>query len=75
MTQTLTPTKNIAVEFALASERKDLKQIESLMADHGTFDIQTEDLETLEVGKHEFIKWYEKKLQDTEIKSRNYELP
>lgn len=73
MTQTLTPTKNIAVEFALASERKDLHHLQSLLAENGTFDIQTADLETLEVVKHEFIKWYGMKLQETEISSIAYD--
>lgn len=73
MTQTLIPTQNIAVEFALASERKDLHHLESLLSVNGTFDIQTADLETLEVGKHEFIKWYEMKLQETEITSIDYD--
>lgn len=68
MTQTLISTQNIAVEFALASERKDLHHLESLLSESGTFDIQLADLETQEVGKHEFIKWYEMKLQETEIR-------
>ena len=73
MTQTLTSTQNIAIEFAMASERKDLHHLESLLSENGTFDIQTADLETLEVGKHEFIKWYEKMLRETEITSIAYD--
>jgi hypothetical protein len=73
MTQTLTQTQNIAVEFALASERKDLEHLESLLSENGTFDIQTADLETLEVGKHKFIEWYGIKLQETEITSIAYD--
>ncbi|MDD2307307.1 MAG: hypothetical protein PHP53_21560 [Prolixibacteraceae bacterium] len=73
MNKTLIPTQNIAVEFALATERKDLHHLESLLSENGTFDIQKADLETQEVGKHEFIKWYEMKLQETEITSIAYD--
>ena len=73
MTQTLTLTQNIAVEFALASKSKDLHHLESLLSEDGTFDIQLGDLETQEVGKHEFMKWYEMKLQETEITSIAYD--
>jgi len=73
MTRTLPQTQNIAVEFALASEKKDLRHLKNLLAEHGTFDIQTADLETLEVGKCEFLVWYEMKLQETEIKSIAYD--
>ena len=73
MSQTFTLTQNIAVEFALASERKDLHHLECLLSENGTFDIQTVDLETLEVGKYEFIKWYEMKLQETEITCAAYD--
>jgi len=73
MTQTLIPTQNIAVEFALASKNKDLPHLESLLSENGTYDIQTADLETLEVSKQEFIEWYGMKLQETEITSIVYD--
>ena len=73
MTKTLILTQNIAVEFALASERKDINHLESLLYENGTFDIQLANLETQELGKHEFIKWYEMKLQETEITSIAYD--
>lgn len=73
MTKTLIKTKNIAVEFALASESKDLTHLERLLSEDGTFDIQLADLETQEVGKYKFIKWYGMKLQETEITSIAYD--
>lgn len=73
MSKTHTSTQNIAVEFALASERKDLHHLESLLSEDGTFDIQTADLETLEVDKYKFIQWYGLKLQETEITSIDYD--
>lgn len=73
MNETLTKTQDISIEFALASERKDLHHLQNLLSEDGTFDIQLADLETQEVGKHEFIKWYGMKLQETEITSIAYD--
>lgn len=73
MNETLTKTQDISIEFAFASKRKDLTHLESLLSENGTFDIQLADLETQEVGKYKFIKWYGMKLQETEITSIAYD--
>lgn len=73
MNKILTKTQDTSIEFAFASKSKDLTHLESLLSENGTFDIQTVDLETQDVGKHEFIKWYGMKLQETEITSIAYD--
>lgn len=73
MNKLLSKTKDIASEFALASKTKDVDHLQSLLSDMGTFDIQTEELDTQEVGKQEFIKWYGQKLEETQINNIEYD--
>ncbi len=71
--ETITRTKNLPKEFALATQRKDIKSIRSLLNSKGSFQIQDEKLETIEVNKKEFLKWYGAKLESTTITNIAYD--
>ena len=70
---TPTKTKNLAKEFALATKRKDIKVVGSLLSSKGSFHIQDEKFEIIEVGKQEFITWYGAKLESTTITDIAYD--
>jgi hypothetical protein len=52
--------------FSEAILQKDIKTIQSLLAEDGTFDIQSPRLNTLEVNKKRFISWFKKRLKQNE---------
>ncbi len=66
-------TKDLAALFAHAASDNNLEVISALLSENGTFDIQTPDLETLEVGKHQFLSWFTNKLSETKITSIQYD--
>jgi hypothetical protein len=66
-------TKDIAVEFALASKNNDIELLKTLLSKDGTFHIQNQVLNTIEVGREEFLRWYKEKLDTTNIESIEYD--
>ena len=64
---TKTKTTDIAVEFAQASQLKDIEYLKYLLHDNGEFEIQNDHNEDIVANKNEFIKWYETKLSYTPI--------
>jgi hypothetical protein len=73
MYSSIVKTSDQIIEFAQASMRKDISYIEGLLSDSGEYEIQNDSLETVEVGKQEFIKWYSNKLSQTSIQSIEYD--
>ena len=73
MSSTLVKTLNLAHEFALASQRKDITHIAQLLSEMGEFEIQDDALETYAVGKAEFLTWYANKLEQTVIHAITYD--
>jgi len=73
MYTSLVKTSDLIIEFAQASIRKDISYIEGLLSDIGEYEIQNNSLETIEVGKQEFITWYSNKLSQTPIQSIEYD--
>lgn len=71
--ETIVKTKNIAKEFALATQRRDIKGMGSLLSSKGAFQIRDEKNETIEVNKKEFLKWYGAKLENTTITDIAYD--
>ena len=71
-TETLKRTDLIKV-FAEASKRADITLIESILDDQGVYEIQLDTLDTLEVGKSEFMKWYKDKLENVLITEIAYD--
>ena len=67
MEKLLIKTKDISIEFANAIKLKDIKLIEYLLSDTGTFAIQDFELETIEASKEQFIKWFSQKLERVTI--------
>jgi len=49
--------KDIVEQFVDALLEPDFIMLEKLLTDTGKFDIQDSELETLEVGKSEFLEW------------------
>jgi hypothetical protein len=73
MKGTLTQTKDIAAEFALASKNNDIGLLKKLLSKDGSFHIQSPSLDTIEVQREEFLEWYKKKLDATTIESIEYD--
>lgn len=66
-------SKDIAVKFANASKNRDLKSLTRLLRKDGEFHIEDSNLNTIEVKKEEFLKWYEAKLETVTIESIDYD--
>lgn len=66
-----TVSSELILKFAEATEQMNFDVLADLLAGHGEFEIQTSDLETLVVGKSEFLDWYRLKLSETEITTTN----
>ncbi len=73
MEATLIKTKNIVIEFAKATKRKDVEFIESLLSDEGEFHMQDKDLKRIEVGKKEFMDWYRIRVENAQITHISYD--
>ena len=73
METTLVKTEDIAVEFAQGTRLKDIELLKALLSKDGTFQIQNEDLDIIEVDKQEFIKWYKDKLDSTTVTTIDYD--
>ncbi len=58
--------RDVVTLFSEAILQKDIKTIQSLLAEDGTFDIQSPRLNTLEVNKKRFLTWFKKRLKQTE---------
>lgn len=58
--------RDVVTQFSEAILQKDIKTIQSLLAEDGTFNIQSPKLNTLEVSKKRFITWFKKRLKQTE---------
>ncbi|MFT6922035.1 MAG: hypothetical protein ACJA1C_001033 [Crocinitomicaceae bacterium] len=57
MTETIVTTEELVKQFSDSILKPDFIKMASLFAEDGKFDIQDSKLETLEVGKDEFIEW------------------
>ena len=68
-----TTNSDLAMEFSAATEKGNFELLTNLLADNGEFTIQSSDLETLIVGKDEFLDWFRLKLAETEITSVEYD--
>ena len=55
--------------FTNALLKGDLSLVEPVLRDDGVFDIQDNELETVEVGKYEYLSWLKSKLTKTRITS------
>jgi hypothetical protein len=66
-------TEDIAVEFAKASQNKDLTLLTSLLADGGDFQIQNDELDSEDADKFKFLEWYKNKLAVTPIETIEYD--
>ena len=73
METTLIKTEDIATEFARGTKQKDIELLKTLLNKDGTFQIQNEELDTIEVDKREFIKWYKDKLDSTTVTTIDYD--
>lgn len=65
--------KQIIVEFAEYCEKKDYEALKDLLAEAGEFEIQNDQLEIVDAGKEEFIKWFTNKLEQTTIIKIGYD--
>ena len=63
----------IITAFAENSKAKNYQGIENLLSDIGIFEIQDKSLDIIEVGKHDFLKWYKDKLNSTAINEVFYD--
>lgn len=61
-------TQDLINKFNNATFDGNIKLINSLLDKNGVYNIQDNDLETIEVKKEGFINWYEEKLSHTSIK-------
>lgn len=59
--------------FSEAILQKDIKTIQYLLAEDGTFDIQSPRLNTLDVSKKRFITWYKKRLKQVDQITLSYD--
>lgn len=66
-------TEDIAVEFANASQNKDITLLSGLLADDGDFQIQNEELDFEDADKLKFLEWYKSKLAATPIETIEYD--
>jgi len=73
MKRTAIKSKEIATKFALASKNCDLELLNNLLSKDGAFHIQDTLLETIEVSKDEFLRWYKEKLDAVPIESIDYD--
>lgn len=73
MEGTLIQSKDIATKFALASKNNDLESLKKLLSKDGSFHIQNASLDTIEVPKEEFLRWYKEKLDSAVIESIDYD--
>lgn len=64
-----TNTRLIISSFSNAVMEGNLNIIDSLLKDDGCFDIQDDNLETIEVNKYRFLFWFKNKLKSTSILS------
>ena len=65
--------KEIVVQFTEAVQEKNYVLISELLSDKGEYTIQDKDLETIDVNKTEFLKWFLAKLRDIKILSVDYD--
>jgi hypothetical protein len=49
----------IIIEFAESSKSNNINHIDSLLSDNGIFEIQDSKLDIIEVGKCDFLEWYQ----------------
>lgn len=77
MTQTMKvrsiKSKDIATKFAEASKNRDLESLARLLRKDGAFHIEDSTLNTIEVKKEEFLKWYKSKLESAIIEGIDYD--
>jgi len=74
MLNQLVSTKDIVIEFANAVVRKDKGLIEFLLSDTGTYQIQEKDLQTLHVGKEQFLSWFNQRLDTVPVTQVEYDI-
>jgi hypothetical protein len=74
MLNQLVSTKDIVIEFANAVVRKDKELIEFLLSDTGTYQIQEKDLQTLHVGKEQFLSWFNQRLDTVPVTQVEYDI-
>jgi hypothetical protein len=73
MKRTASKSKEIATKFALASKNSDIVLLKRLLSKDGSFHIQDPSLETIEVSRDEFLRWYKEKLDTVTIESIDYD--
>jgi hypothetical protein len=66
-------TNEIVTLFTEAVLEKNYVLISELLSDKGEYTIQDKDLETIDVNKTEFLKWFLAKLRDIKILSVDYD--
>lgn len=66
-------SKDIAIEFAQASKKKNVEQLITLLSKNGLFQIQDKKFETVIVKRQRFLTWYEGKLRSVKINSIRYD--
>lgn len=59
--------EGMAIQFAVATKKKSLNDLQAMLVTNGKYDIQNDHLETETVGRREFLLWYMQKLETTEI--------
>lgn len=67
MKETLIKTKDLAIEFSLATKHKDTELLHNLLSEDGSFTIQDQNRETIIVNKQKFMEWYLSKLDNATI--------
>ena len=73
MTETKATTKELVKQFSESIREPDFIEMASLLADNGKFDIQDKKLETIEVGKDEFVEWIWVQRSFSSIRSIDYD--
>ncbi len=61
--------KDTVADFIFAVETKNMITLANLLSEGGEFEIDDEKRESHEVGKYQFLAWFEKKLKKTTIRN------
>lgn len=73
MIESKTHVKNIVTEFSQALKSKKKSTITEFLSDTGTFQIQNDNFETVDVDKGTFLAWIFEKFQNCEILKIEYD--
>ena len=75
MKTTLIKTADVAAEFAISTQNKDVKFLKHLLHEDGTFETENEKdpLDRPQVNRQKFLTWYKRKLENTTITDIDYD--